>query len=56
VSPAVVQIQTSVGLGSGVVYDDKGDIVTNAHVVGNARRSRSRPASSPAPEPRERAC
>jgi putative serine protease PepD len=38
VSPAVVQIQTSVGLGSGVVYDDKGDIVTNAHVVGNARR------------------
>jgi S1-C subfamily serine protease len=36
VSPAVVQIQTNVGLGSGVVYDDKGDIVTNAHVVGTA--------------------
>jgi putative serine protease PepD len=35
VSPAVVQIQTSVGLGSGVVYDGKGDVITNAHVVGN---------------------
>jgi putative serine protease PepD len=34
VSPAVVQIQTSAGLGSGVVYDGKGDIITNAHVVG----------------------
>jgi len=35
ISPAVVQIQTADGLGSGVVYDGKGDIVTNAHVVGN---------------------
>src|SRR3977135_4244593 len=35
VSPAVVQVQTPVGLGSGVVYDGKGDIVTNAHVVGS---------------------
>jgi S1-C subfamily serine protease len=35
VSPAVVQIQTPAGLGSGVVFDDKGDIVTNAHVVGS---------------------
>jgi putative serine protease PepD len=35
VSPAVVQIQTPEGLGSGVVYDGKGDIITNAHVVGN---------------------
>ena len=35
VSPAVVQIQTPVGLGSGIVYDGKGDIVTNAHVVAN---------------------
>jgi S1-C subfamily serine protease len=34
VSPAVVQIQTSGGLGSGVVYDSKGNIITNAHVVG----------------------
>lgn len=36
VLPSVVQINTSTGLGSGVVYDSKGDIVTNAHVVGNA--------------------
>jgi putative serine protease PepD len=36
VSPAVVQILTPAGLGSGVVYDDKGDIVTNNHVVGRS--------------------
>jgi S1-C subfamily serine protease len=35
VSPAVVQIQTPAGLGSGVVFDDQGDVVTNAHVVGS---------------------
>jgi putative serine protease PepD len=34
VSPQVVQIETSEGLGSGIVYDDRGDIVTNAHVTG----------------------
>jgi putative serine protease PepD len=34
--PSVVQISTSDATGSGVVYDDKGDIVTNAHVVGSA--------------------
>src|SRR5438105_2855139 len=38
VSPSVVQIETSEGLGSGVVFDRKGDIVTNAHVVGTARK------------------
>jgi S1-C subfamily serine protease len=32
----VVEISTSEGLGSGVVYDKQGDIVTNAHVVGSA--------------------
>jgi putative serine protease PepD len=37
-SPTVVQIETSTGLGSGVLYDDKGDIVTNAHVVGTAKK------------------
>src|SRR5579871_3148873 len=37
VSPSVVQIQTSEGLGSGIVFDSKGDIVTNDHVVGNAK-------------------
>lgn len=36
VLPSVVQISTSEGSGSGVVYDAKGDIVTNAHVVGSA--------------------
>jgi S1-C subfamily serine protease len=38
VSPSVVQIETSTGLGSGVVYDGKGNIVTNAHVVGTAKK------------------
>jgi putative serine protease PepD len=38
VSPQVVQIQTGQGLGSGIVYDDRGDIVTNAHVAGNSRQ------------------
>jgi putative serine protease PepD len=37
VSPQVVQIQTDSGLGSGVVFDKRGDIVTNAHVVTGAR-------------------
>jgi putative serine protease PepD len=33
VSPSVVVIETTSGLGSGVVFDAKGDIVTNNHVV-----------------------
>jgi putative serine protease PepD len=37
VLPSVVQITTDLGEGSGVVYDDKGDIVTNAHVVAGAK-------------------
>ena len=36
VLPSVVEIRTSAGLGSGVVLDADGDIVTNAHVVGAA--------------------
>ena len=36
VRPQVVEISTSAGLGSGVIYDDRGDIVTNDHVVGSA--------------------
>jgi len=36
VGPSVVEIQTDAGLGSGIVYDSKGDIVTNAHVVGTS--------------------
>jgi putative serine protease PepD len=38
VSPSVVQIETPQDLGSGVVFDASGDVVTNAHVVGNATR------------------
>src|SRR5262245_37951907 len=38
VSPSVVQLETSAGLGSGIVFDSKGNIVTNAHVVGDAQR------------------
>ena len=37
VAPSVVQIQTAGGLGSGIVFDSKGNIVTNAHVVGEAK-------------------
>jgi putative serine protease PepD len=33
VQPQVAQIRTDTGLGSGVIFDAKGDIVTNAHVV-----------------------
>jgi len=35
VTPSVVQVESSGGLGSGVVFDDAGHIVTNAHVVGS---------------------
>jgi putative serine protease PepD len=37
VGPSIVLIQTTEGLGSGVVYDDAGNIVTNAHVVGTEK-------------------
>jgi S1-C subfamily serine protease len=37
VSPAVVQIRSGGGLGSGVVYDARGDVVTNNHVVAGSR-------------------
>jgi len=36
VSPSVVQISDRLGLGSGIVFDAKGDIVTNDHVVTGA--------------------
>ena len=43
VSPAVVTIQvqssSSTGMGSGVIYDAKGDIVTNYHVIAAAVQS-----------------
>ncbi|GAA3412290.1 S1C family serine protease [Streptosporangium vulgare] len=34
VLPSIVQITTADGLGSGIVYDTAGHIITNAHVVG----------------------
>lgn len=37
VAPSVVRIDTQIGLGSGIVYDADGLIVTNAHVVNGAR-------------------
>jgi putative serine protease PepD len=36
VTPSVVVIETDAGLGSGIIYNSSGDIVTNAHVVGTA--------------------
>jgi putative serine protease PepD len=45
VLPSVVEISTGEGSGSGVVYDSKGDIVTNAHVVGAAATVQVSPAS-----------
>ncbi|MFD0069220.1 S1C family serine protease, partial [Streptomyces sp. NPDC127574] len=38
VLPSVVQIQAGDSLGSGVVYDDEGHVVTNAHVVGDEKK------------------
>jgi S1-C subfamily serine protease len=37
VGPAVVSVRTNQGLGSGVVYDQSGLILTNAHVVEGAQ-------------------
>ena len=45
VLPSVVQINTQTGTGSGVVYDDNGDIVTNAHVVGDSQNVSVLPAT-----------
>jgi S1-C subfamily serine protease len=38
VSPSVVEVRTADGLGSGIVFDRRGDIVTNAHVAAGADR------------------
>ncbi|GGZ70025.1 S1C family serine protease [Streptomyces echinoruber] len=46
VLPSVVQIQSGDALGSGVVYDGKGHIVTNAHVVGDRRTFKVTTANS----------
>jgi putative serine protease PepD len=38
IGPSVVQVQTPVGLGSGIVLDSAGNVVTNDHVVGTFKR------------------
>ena len=47
--PSVVQIEASRDLGSGIVYDDRGHIVTNAHVVGDEKSFRVTTAGSEEP-------
>ena len=49
VLPSVVLIRTADGLGSGVVLDRAGNIVTNAHVAGNATTFQVQVAGDPAP-------
>ncbi|MCP9959255.1 S1C family serine protease [Streptomyces sudanensis] len=51
VLPSVVTIQAGESLGSGVVYDARGHIVTNAHVVGSARSFRVTVATREQPLP-----
>jgi S1-C subfamily serine protease len=49
VLPSVVLIRTPDGLGSGVVLDRSGNIVTNAHVAGNATEFQVQVAGDTAP-------
>ncbi|MGH3320324.1 MAG: S1C family serine protease [Streptosporangiaceae bacterium] len=49
VLPSVVQVKTGRSLGSGVVYDAGGDIVTNAHVVSGSTHFLVRPATGGKP-------
>jgi len=49
VLPSVVLIRTENGLGSGVVLDRSGNIVTNAHVAGNATNFQVQVAGDTAP-------
>ncbi|TDC63052.1 PDZ domain-containing protein [Actinomadura sp. GC306] len=49
VLPSVVKIQAGGGEGSGVVFDDQGHIVTNAHVVAGAREIRVTTSSGGSP-------
>ena len=48
---SVVQITTGEGLGSGIIYDQQGHIVTNAHVVGRAKTFQVRLATGGSPLP-----
>jgi len=49
VLPSVVLISTDEGLGSGVVLDRSGNIVTNAHVAGNATTFKVQVSGDPTP-------
>src|SRR5690348_17249389 len=51
VVPSVVLIRTPSGLGSGVVLDTKGNIVTNAHVAGGATSFEVQVAGQAEPRP-----
>jgi len=51
VLPSVVLIRTADGLGSGVVLDRAGNIVTNAHVAGQATSLQVQRAGDPAARP-----
>ena len=51
VLPSVVEIRTRTGLGSGVVLNAAGDIVTNAHVVGDGAGLEVILSASAAPVP-----
>src|SRR5205823_4393015 len=51
VLPSVVLIRTTSGLGSGVVLDTKGNIVTNAHVAGDATSFEVQVAGQAEPRP-----
>jgi putative serine protease PepD len=51
VLPSVVEIRTATGLGSGVVFDASGDIITNAHVVGAGTSLDVLLSTSPEPVP-----
>ena len=42
VAPSVVQIETNFGLGSGIIMDDEGHILTAAHVIEGATQLRVR--------------
>jgi putative serine protease PepD len=53
VLPSVVEIRTPEGLGSGVVWDDAGHVVTNAHVVGDAQQFRVYVSGQAEPVPAE---
>jgi putative serine protease PepD len=43
--PSVMEIVSPSVLGSGVIFDDKGHVVTNAHVVGKSASFEVRPST-----------